>query len=516
MNNLAYELDDILCVRQPPQLLMQIHGQGGTGKTRLLHAITEMFTARGCRDRLAKTALSGVAASQIGGSTLHSWATIPANLKGLPTSDSWIYHPKVETMKQREKNMRNKVLLVVDEGSMLTTDLLCFVSQVTGAYRESAGIPNASSTIPFGGLGVLVMVDFHQFPPVASPTHSLYHPSPTTTRCQLGRNLYLQFTTVVQLDQQMRITDPVWHDILQRSRDGACTADDLTIIRSLILSDDTCEVPNFAIAPWNDAILITPRNSVQTYWNHRAVIKHCISTHNTLYTCYAEDSAHGTGLNMSQQLQVARLPLKDTEHTPTVLRLAIDMRVMVTRNLATSANLCNGSRGRIVEIHLDGREPLLATDTWRKREVNLLYPPALIIVELDFCDLFTLPGLKPRQVPLSPIEVKFSITSTDKNHTRITRRQYPLTAAYAFTDYKAQGQTIDHILVDIGKTTSFSLSPFNAYVALSRSRGRNSIRLLRDFEDSLFTRHPSEFLREEDLRIKELARETMTKFNYLI
>ncbi|KAG2062939.1 hypothetical protein BDR04DRAFT_1039508, partial [Suillus decipiens] len=59
--------------------------------------------------------------------------------------------------------------------------------------------------------------------------------------------------------------------------------------------------------------------------------------------------------------------------------------------------------------------------------------------------------------------------------------------AYAFTDYKAQGQTIDHILVDIGKMTCFSLSPFNTYVVLLRSQGRQSIHLLREFEDSLHT-----------------------------
>ncbi|KAG1812532.1 uncharacterized protein BJ212DRAFT_1276756 [Suillus subaureus] len=46
---------------------------------------------------------------------------------------------------------------------------------------------------------------------------------------------------------------------------------------------------------------------------------------------------------------------------------------------------------------------------------------------------------------------------------------------YAFTDFKAQGQTIDYVLVDIRKTTCFVLSPFNAYVALFRSHSCNCI-----------------------------------------
>ncbi|KAJ8581403.1 hypothetical protein M405DRAFT_703481, partial [Rhizopogon salebrosus TDB-379] len=58
--------------QNPPQLLMIVHGQGGTGKTRLLQAITTLFSEMKCTSMLAKTALSGVAASQIGGKTLHS------------------------------------------------------------------------------------------------------------------------------------------------------------------------------------------------------------------------------------------------------------------------------------------------------------------------------------------------------------------------------------------------------------------------------------------------------------
>lgn len=83
--------------------------------------------------------------------------------------------------------------------------------------------------------------------------------------------------------------------------------------------------------------------------------------------------------------------------------------------------------------------------------------------------------------------------------------------AYAFTDFKSQGQTIAHMLVDIGETTCFGLSPFNAYVALSRSRRRETIRILRDFDNNLFIRHPSEDLRIEDKRIDELNLLTLCK-----
>ncbi|KAH7905837.1 hypothetical protein BJ138DRAFT_1017168, partial [Hygrophoropsis aurantiaca] len=85
--------------------------------------------------------------------------------------------------------------------------------------------------------------------------------------------------------------------------------------------------------------------------------------------------------------------------------------------------------------------------------------------------------------------------------------------AYAFTDYRAQGQTIEHVLVDIAKPPTFKLTAFNAYVALSRSRGRDTIRLLRDFETELLTTHPSEDLREEDIRLLNLSRETSENYS---
>jgi hypothetical protein len=133
-NIVSHHLYQHLLGKNPPQLLMIIHGQGGTGKTRLLQAITTLFSDMGCTNMLAKTALSGVAASQIGGKTLHSWATIPAG-KGLPRTDSWIFRPSADSARRREENVHGKFLLSCDEMSLMTTDFLCLVSKVITAFR---------------------------------------------------------------------------------------------------------------------------------------------------------------------------------------------------------------------------------------------------------------------------------------------------------------------------------------------------------------------------------------------
>ena len=69
------------------------------------------------------------------------------------------------------------------------------------------------------------------------------------------------------------------------------------------------------------------------------------------------------------------------------------------------------------------------------------------------------------------------------------------------------------MIVDIGPTKRFPVDPFAAYVALSRSRGRESIHLLRDFDDRIFTRHPSDELSDEDERLERLATETKNKYD---
>ena len=114
----------------------------------------------------------------------------------------------------------------------------------------------------------------------------------------------------------------------------------------------------------------------------------------------------------------------------------------------------------------------------------------------------------------------------------VQRHQFPMTPAYAFTDYCSQGQTIANVIVDIatpptGRSSlglfavSFwqklmastgGLSLFNLYVALSRSSGRSSIRLLRDFDIKVFQAgHCPELLAEND-RLEELNEVTLQEW----
>ena len=131
----------------------------------------------------------------------------------------------------------------------------------------------------------------------------------------------------------------------------------------------------------------------------------------------------------------------------------------------------------------------------------------MILFKPDHGTTITFPGIEPGLIPITPSEARFTVEAENGNLYRVLavlRRQYAMTPSYAFTDYKSQGQTIEYVIINIGKPPTGSMSPFAVYVALSRSRGRDTIRLLRNFDDKLFQHHPSEALRLDMERIEAL------------
>ncbi|KAJ6567689.1 hypothetical protein DFH09DRAFT_918571 [Mycena vulgaris] len=81
----------------------------------------------------------------------------------------------------------------------------------------------------------------------------------------------------------------------------------------------------------------------------------------------------------------------------------------------------------------------------------------------------------------------------------MAQRKVPLTGSYAFTDYRSQGQTLPFVFVDIATPPSGGLSLFNLYVALPKSSGRGTIRLLQDFDEEMFQKvHDPALLAEDD------------------
>jgi len=490
---IEWHLNQTLDGADPPPLRMVLYGEGGTGKSRVIQTVTDAFEARGSKHILVKAAYTGVAASLVDGKTTHVIAGISVHSKG---------SVKDEAKKKLQEFWREVRYLIIDEFSMLSRSFLATLSRNITIGLE--GSPHARDGHSFGGLNVVLCGDLHQFPPVAcAKSEALYHPvnlAKDSDDAKIGRRIYEEFSTVITLREQMRITDQGWRDFLVRLRYGRVQRQDLTTLRSLLLQHSPID---FSSPPWTDASLITPRHAVRTHWNQASLRKACSESGQRLLVCHAEDTIANRHLSLRERYALAQRSSGDRRRKrkdlPETIELAIGMKVMVTSNIATDLDITNGARGIVVDIILNPEEPPLEDGSI----ITLKYLPQCVLVKLSRTRAARLDGLDDGVIPIFPAKSSMQVTLGRKTKT-VTRFQYPITAAYCFTDYRAQGQTIPRVIVDIASPPSGKLSLFNLYVALSRSSGRETIRLLRDFDDEIFLEAHEPELVLEDERLDDL------------
>lgn len=127
-------------------------GEPGAGKTYVLNQYTSWLDQMGIT--VAVTASTGIAATHIGGMTIHSWSGIGARDTITPRDVDFI--AQNEKLAKRVKKAR---VLVIDEISMLDGRILDGIETVMRTIRQNGE--------PFGGLQVILVGDFFQLPPIA-------------------------------------------------------------------------------------------------------------------------------------------------------------------------------------------------------------------------------------------------------------------------------------------------------------------------------------------------------------
>ena len=493
---ITWHLDRTLAGQQPPPLRMLITGEGGTGKSKVIQSCTEYFRSKGVHRMLMKCAYTGIAASLIEGKTCHAAAMISRNNGTM----------SAVTKAKLQKTWRAVEYLIIDEFSMLgktfVAKLSCNISVGKTGSNQSG-----SADQSFGGISVILPGDPHQFPPVACAAwEALYVPSNgefDSTLCQVGRTIYEEFVTVVTLKQQMRVTDPVWVDFLRHLRIGQVESHHLSMLRGLVVDAANCPQTDFSLRPWNEAVLVTPRHGVRNHWNESAVRKHCRENESMLIRNLATDRINGRNPTTAEQHAIRQATSKRTGTASSILPetvyLAVGLRVLVTSNLDTDNDIANGMKATITDIVL---HPQSAFVRQPDGVYELQASPLYILVKLDRFRGSALDGLDAGVVPIEAATTSFRITAVSNGKSKlqtVKRTQFPITPAYACTDYRSQGQTIPAAIVDVGTPPTGGLNLFNLYVALSRSRGRDTIRLLRNFEDRFFTaNHSLDLLQEDD------------------
>ncbi|KAG7408678.1 ATP-dependent DNA helicase PIF1 [Fusarium oxysporum f. sp. rapae] len=255
---------------ETPQLCQFIGGEGGTGKSRVIAAIAELFVRTGQSHRLLLTATSGTAAANINGITIHSACRFSKDTvarvgrAGDPDGFASSGSAALRIDGQTKMDWQEKQVLIIDEVSMLGARTLHAVNEQLCRLRESAR--------DFGGIPIVIFCgDFHQFRPVQE--RSILLPSASTTwegdngfgieqrrQHDTAHALWRKFTAVVLLDEQVRAAqDPRLRGLLTRIRKGVQDQSDVEYLNS------HCYQEGRRI-PWESGItVVTPLN--RNRWN---------------------------------------------------------------------------------------------------------------------------------------------------------------------------------------------------------------------------------------------------------
>jgi ATP-dependent exoDNAse (exonuclease V) alpha subunit len=127
-----------------------ITGRAGTGKSTLLTYLREEVL----KDNFVVVAPTGVAAINVGGSTIHKFFGFLPDIT-FQHIDSAEYHPR------SQKIMKNLKTLIIDEISMVRADLLDCVDKALRKYGPKP-------TKPFGGVQVIFVGDLFQLSPIVA------------------------------------------------------------------------------------------------------------------------------------------------------------------------------------------------------------------------------------------------------------------------------------------------------------------------------------------------------------
>jgi ATP-dependent DNA helicase PIF1 len=127
-------------------------GEPGSGKTHTVNRYVEYLRSHGIEPAI--TASTGIAATHIGGMTIHSWSGISIKDKLSPQELDHIVKKSYI-----EKRIKKTNVLIIDEISMLAASTLSMVELICRKVKESKK--------PFGGLQVILVGDFFQLPPIS-------------------------------------------------------------------------------------------------------------------------------------------------------------------------------------------------------------------------------------------------------------------------------------------------------------------------------------------------------------
>lgn len=401
-------------------------GKAGTGKTTFLKSL---------RTRLDKAMIvvapTGVAALNAGGMTIHSFFQIspgpytPFSQRGGETQGQNRFFT---LRKEKVRIIRGLQLLIIDEISMVRSDLLDAISDVLCRYRRSSE--------PFGGVQLLMIGDMQQLSPVVKDDEreilSRFYKSPYFFD---SLALHKSFYTTIELTRIYRQNDRRFTDMLNSVRTGV-------VDRAVLAEINKRYIPEFNPAPEEGYITLTTHNSTMQSINDRKLA--ALEGDEYTYEATVGDD-------------FPELIYPTEQH----LRLKRGAQVMFVRNDSSSdKRYYNGKLGVVsrlhdewIEVRCEGEDDpiVVARERWENTRYNI-------------------------------DEQTQEITATVAGYFI----QFPLRTAWAITVHKSQGLTFDRAIIDVGGAFAHG----QVYVALSRCRTLDGLVLSSPIRPASFVSSP--------------------------
>ena len=384
-------------------------GKAGTGKTTFLRRLKEE-----CPKQMAVVAPTGVAAINAEGVTIHSLFQLPPHLF-LPTDEARRQlFSEMQMRAQKQRVLRNLELLVIDEVSMVRSDLLDTIDAV---LRHIKHLPNH----PFGGVQVLVIGDLFQLSPVAREEEwrllQDYYSGPYFFQAHVFQQLNPIY---IELDHVFRQSNMDFVEILNQVRNNTLTSQSLQMLNTRYL-------PEFKADEQEDHYIVLSTH------NHK------VDTINKREMDTLPSKAYQYSATIKDTFPESMFPMDE------VLTLKLGARVMFTKNDSSAEKrYYNGKLGvvshitnKTITVTCDGEEPI---DVHRETWENIRYAsePGSEVVQPEVIGTFS---------------------------------HYPLRLAWAITIHKAQGLTFDRVVIDAAD----AFAAGQVYVALSRCRSLEGI-----------------------------------------
>lgn len=419
-----------------------LSGGAGSGKSHVIQKFVDIKRQLMPHINIAITGTTGMAALNIGGVTIHSFAGMGINK--LPY-DEFLESGRqsVRGFQLTQKQLKTIDVLIIDEISMFSAQSLDFV------YDR---LLHARGDLP----QIILVGDFTQLPPVATSSDIEIFGENVQRYCYRCRSWEAMNLITCYLDKSWRATDTQLKTILENISLGKGRNEQTIELLKQLKTVDVIDAPT-------STILMTTNKAVDSYnqyqqskndgqmWSFKAVYS----------SSQAEKYAKSTGI-------------------PDGLLFKVGDRVMITRNvpiipggevIVKGAPLDYIRNGMIGTFDLYNGEPCVHYEHKGERSIIVFTSPVSYECD-DQSKRFT-------------------------NHELPYVLQYPLRLAYAISVHKSQGQTYNDVVLDL--TNCFT--PNLGYVALSRVRTCDDIRVWNRKTDAkaLLVTNESLIIKEEIL-----------------